>query len=72
MVKLVRKGVVTLLMDIAKGDLGCPSIKSMEGLAHISLVKDCRTIIIFVKTPCIFRRICDITHCALGHSLALG
>jgi hypothetical protein len=49
MVKLVKKGVVTLLIDIAKADLGCPSIKSMERLTHISLVKDRRTIIFFCQ-----------------------
>lgn len=44
-VKMVKRGVVPLLIDIAKADVGYPSIVSMDALAAISRVKDCRTII---------------------------
>ena len=44
--KMVKRGVIPLLMDIAKADIGHPSNKAMESLGNISRVKDCRTIML--------------------------
>ncbi len=44
--KMIKRGVIPLLMDIAKADVGPPSNKAMESLASISRVKDCRTIML--------------------------
>jgi hypothetical protein len=44
--KMVKRGVIPLLIDIAKADVGRPSNKAMEALATISRVKDCRMIML--------------------------
>eukprot|EP00985_Skeletonema_marinoi_P007387 scaffold3233_cov128-Skeletonema_marinoi.AAC.2 len=43
---MIKRGVIPLLMDIAKAGIGRPSIKAMESLGTISRVKDCRTIML--------------------------
>jgi hypothetical protein len=44
--KMIKRGAIPLLMDIAKADLGPPSNKAMESLGTLSRVKDCRTIML--------------------------
>lgn len=43
--KMITRGVVPHLIELAKADVGRPSTMSMEALGSISHVKDCRTII---------------------------
>lgn len=44
--KLVKRGIVPLMMNIAKADLGRPSFRAMEGLSDASRVKDCRQLML--------------------------
>ena len=42
--KIIKRGAIPLLMDIAKADIGRASVAAMHSLSDISRVKDCRTI----------------------------